>query len=72
MTALTQKGVEKSRLRAKGYGEYCPIDEAHNEVGWEKNRRVEFKIIKTKDGPTGAVLGCENAAKKGVKPDPVP
>jgi OOP family OmpA-OmpF porin len=72
MTALTQKGVEKSRLRAKGYGEYCPIDEQHNEVAWEKNRRVEFKIIKTKDGPTGAVLGCPNALSKGVKPDPVP
>ena len=26
-------------------------------------------IVKTKDGPTGVELGCENAAKHGVLPD---
>ncbi len=44
----------------------------HNEEAWEQNRRVEFKIVKTKDGPTGVELGCENAKKHGVSPDPVP
>ena len=44
----------------------------HNEAAWEKNRRVEFKIVKTKDGPTGVELGCKNASSKGVKSDPVP
>jgi len=72
MRALIARGVDKSRLRAKGYGEYCPIDQGHNEAAWEQNRRVEFKIVKTKDGPTGVELGCENATKHGVKPDPVP
>jgi OOP family OmpA-OmpF porin len=72
MRALLQRGVEKTRLRAKGYGEYCPIDEGHNEAAWEKNRRVEFKIVKTKDGPTGVELGCENATKHHVAPDPIP
>jgi hypothetical protein len=70
--ALVEKGVEKSRVRSKGFGEYCPIDPGHNETAWEKNRRVEFKIVKTKDGPTGAQLGCDNAASHGVKPDPIP
>ena len=37
-----------------------------------QNRRVEFKIVKTKDGPTGVELGCANATEHGVSPDPVP
>ena len=72
MAALTQRGVDRKTLRAKGYGEYCPEDPAHNEQAWETNRRVEFKIVKTKDGPTGVELGCANASAHGVKPDPVP
>ena len=72
MNALIQRQVPKDVLRSKGYGEYCPEDPDHNEEAWEKNRRVEFKIVKTKDGPTGVELGCSNAASKGVKPDPAP
>lgn len=70
--ALVQRGVDKGRLRSKGYGEYCPEDPGHNEAAWEKNRRVEFKIVKTDKGPTGVELGCPLAAQKGVSPDPVP
>jgi OOP family OmpA-OmpF porin len=76
--ALEQRGVEKNRIRSKGFGEYCALDTPegaatiHNEAQWEKNRRVEFKIVKTKDGPTGVVLGCSNAASHGVKSDAVP
>jgi hypothetical protein len=72
MNALIQRRVAKDHLRSKGYGEFCPEDPGHNEEAWEKNRRVEFKIVKTKDGPTGVELGCANASSKGVKPDPVP
>jgi OmpA-OmpF porin, OOP family len=72
MAALVARKVDKSKLRAKGYGEYCPEDPGHNEEAWEKNRRVEFKIVKTKDGPTNVELGCQAAAIKGVKPDPIP
>ncbi len=70
--ALITRGLERSRLRSKGYGEFCPIDEGHNETAWEQNRRVEFKIVKTADGPTGVELGCANAVHHGVSPDPVP
>ena len=59
-------------MRSAGYGERCPVDPGHGATAWEKNRRVEFKIVKTKDGPTGVVLGCKNADSKGVKSDPVP
>jgi OOP family OmpA-OmpF porin len=78
MNAMIAKGIDKSRLRAKGFGEYCALDTPegaatlHTEEAWEKNRRVEFKIVKTKDGPTGVELGCKNASSKGVKSDPVP
>jgi outer membrane protein OmpA-like peptidoglycan-associated protein len=72
LAALVQRGVAREKVRSKGYGEYCPEDTGHNETAWEKNRRVEFKIVKTKDGPTGVELGCPNAASHGVRPAPVP
>jgi OmpA-OmpF porin, OOP family len=48
---LADKGVEKERLRAKGYGEKKPIDPGHNEDAWSKNRRVEFIILKRANQP---------------------
>jgi outer membrane protein OmpA-like peptidoglycan-associated protein len=69
--ALVSRGIDHSRLRSKGYGEYCPLDSGHNEKAWEQNRRVEFKILKTVDGPTGVELGCPNAVQHFVSPDPV-
>ncbi|MBX3188396.1 MAG: OmpA family protein [Labilithrix sp.] len=72
MIALVARSVDKSRLRSKGYGYYCPRVERHDEEAWAKNRRVEFVIVKKTDGPTGAPLGCANATARGVSPDPVP
>jgi OOP family OmpA-OmpF porin len=70
--AILKRGVPAAKVRSKGYGEYCPEDPEHNEEAWEKNRRVEFKIVKTQDGPTGVELGCANATSHGVSPDPIP
>jgi OmpA-OmpF porin, OOP family len=56
--ALGQRGVDLKRLRSAGYGERCPIDPAHNASAWDKNRRVEFKIIRTDAGPTGVEVAC--------------
>ncbi len=39
-------------------GERCPVDPKHNASAWEKNRRVEFKIIETDAGPTGVEVTC--------------
>lgn len=72
VNALVARNVGRSRLRAKGYGFYCPRDEGHDEEAWSKNRRVELVIVKTTEGSTGAPLGCANAAVHGVRPDPVP
>ncbi|MBW2627076.1 MAG: OmpA family protein [Deltaproteobacteria bacterium] len=58
MNALIERGVIKSRLRSGGYGERCPVDPKHTARAWEKNRRVEFKIIETDAGPTGVEVTC--------------
>lgn len=63
--ALVERGVEPGRLRSEGYGEYCPIDPSHTPVAWEKNRRVEFKIVETEDGPTGVEVACKRARRRG-------
>ncbi|MGB5365353.1 MAG: OmpA family protein [Polyangiales bacterium] len=58
MNALIERGVLKQRLRSGGYGERCPVDPKHNAKAWERNRRVEFKIIETDAGPTGVEVTC--------------
>lgn len=40
--ALIAEGVSPARITVVSYGEDTPIDEAHNETAWAKNRRVEF------------------------------
>jgi outer membrane protein OmpA-like peptidoglycan-associated protein len=72
MNALIARHVEARRVRAKGYGFYCPVLDEHNEEAWKENRRVEFKILK--GGPNGEPpqLGCANATAHGVSPDPIP
>jgi outer membrane protein OmpA-like peptidoglycan-associated protein len=62
LEALVQRGVLRHRMRSGGYGERCPIDPAHNETAWEKNRRVEFKIIATDQGPTNVEVVCPAGA----------
>ena len=48
---LRDRGVEKSRITAKGYGESKPVNECTNgvkcsEEAHQLNRRTEFTIIK--------------------------
>lgn len=49
---LISKGIDKSRLEVKGYGETVPVapntneDGSDNPEGREKNRRTEFKVLK--------------------------
>jgi OOP family OmpA-OmpF porin len=66
--AMVQRGVERPRLVSQGYGEYCPVDNGHSPRAWDKNRRVEFKVVKTEDGVTGVDRGCDIARAKGVLP----
>jgi outer membrane protein OmpA-like peptidoglycan-associated protein len=59
--ALVQRNVPRDRLRSAGYGELCPVNPAHNRAAYEENRRVEFKVIETDEGPTGARVACDAA-----------
>src|SRR5262249_32517822 len=43
---LTGKGIAAQRLQAKGYGQDKPIADNKNKAGQQKNRRVEFLILK--------------------------
>lgn len=40
--ALIAEGVSPSRINIISYGEENPIDPAHTEAAWAKNRRAEF------------------------------
>jgi len=68
MAALMQRGIAAKRLVSQGYGEYCPVDKASNPAAWDKNRRVEFKVVKTDEGMTGVARGCDEARAKGITP----
>ncbi len=70
--ALIQRGIDAKRLIHQGYGEFCPVDDASNPQAWEKNRRVEFKIVKTDTGVTGVSRGCDRARSKGIFPAQAP
>ncbi len=72
MDAMQKRGISPKRLVSQGYGEFCPLDTGSNPVAWEKNRRVEFKVVVTDEGSTGVARGCEAARNKGVVPPPVP
>lgn len=41
---LIELGIPADRLAAAGYGEYRPIDDRDDEIGWRRNRRIEFKL----------------------------
>lgn len=40
--ALTENGIQASRLKSSGVGPYCPVESNHTEEGKAKNRRVEL------------------------------
>lgn len=69
--ALVKRGVDAKKLRGKGYGEFCPEDTGDTPDAHEKNRRVQFAILKVKGKKTDMKLGCDAAVKAGVKPDPI-
>lgn len=45
-TYLISKGIDQSRVSAKGYGPNLPIADNANDAGKAKNRRTSLKVIK--------------------------
>ena len=49
---LENLGVEKSRMSTVSYGKERPVDPAHTEEAWEKNRRDHFVVtLKNEKAP---------------------
>jgi outer membrane protein OmpA-like peptidoglycan-associated protein len=70
--ALVKRKVDVRRMHAQGYGNFCPLDTGDSEPSREKNRRVEFKIMRVVGVETGVTLGCEGAAQHGITTGGVP
>jgi peptidoglycan-associated lipoprotein len=43
---LASLGVKPERLSTVSYGSELPVDPAHNEAAWSKNRRVYLRVSK--------------------------
>ena len=48
---LVARGIDPSRLEAKGYGESAPVDSNETPEGRELNRRVEMKMLEGGSAP---------------------
>jgi peptidoglycan-associated lipoprotein len=42
--SLRSHGIAASAVSTVSYGEELPVDPAHNEAAWAKNRRAHFKV----------------------------
>lgn len=45
MDYLNSLGVANDRMGVVSYGEEIPLDPAHNEAAWSRNRRAHFKLL---------------------------
>ena len=41
---LVAQGIAPHRLAAAGFGEFQPLDDREDEIGYRRNRRIEFKL----------------------------
>jgi outer membrane protein OmpA-like peptidoglycan-associated protein len=71
MKALVSRGIDPKRLRAMGYGSFCPIDAGATAEAFDKNRRVEFKIVINGGKTTDVALVCEEARRNGITSPPL-
>jgi len=58
VVALQERDVDPARLRSAGYGERCPEIPGHSAEARTANRRVELKVVRDADGPTGVEIAC--------------
>ena len=42
---LTDRGIAEDRITVRSRGEEQPLDSAHTEEAWERNRRSEFRVV---------------------------
>jgi peptidoglycan-associated lipoprotein len=56
---LVQRGIDASRIETASLGETAPIDPAHNEEAWSKNRRDEFVVTAGRETLSSHIQGCQ-------------
>lgn len=69
---LSDKGIDKKRLAAKGWGEEKPIDSNDTDEGRQNNRRVEFHILELGGKPVEAGAPLKVEEKKSLPAPPPP
>jgi outer membrane protein OmpA-like peptidoglycan-associated protein/Flp pilus assembly protein TadD len=65
--ALIARGVDEKLLRARGYGEYCPLDDGDDPAALQRNRRVGF-AVSAGGRVSGAEGSCAERMQKWLKP----
>lgn len=55
---LLRKGIEGARLETASLGETAPVDPAHTEEAWARNRRAEFTVVAGRETLASHVAGC--------------
>ncbi|WP_462248002.1 OmpA family protein [Ekhidna sp.] len=45
---LLEKGIQRNRLTYKGYADTLPLTGNDSEIGRKSNRRIEFRVLRTK------------------------
>jgi OmpA-OmpF porin, OOP family len=66
MDYLISKGIESRRLRAKGFGESKPIATNATALGRAKNRRVDFRLIKSEIETPARTVPAEKKDEGGA------
>jgi outer membrane protein OmpA-like peptidoglycan-associated protein len=59
---LIEKGIDKNKLFAKGYGEVKPIQSNETEEGRAMNRRIEFMILDTDNDEESKYINAKDSS----------
>ncbi|MFL5729773.1 MAG: OmpA family protein [Cytophagaceae bacterium] len=59
---LIEKGIDKNKLFAKGYGETKPITSNETEEGRHDNRRTEFMILDTENDENSRYISVKDSS----------
>ncbi|NRD47175.1 OmpA family protein [Corallococcus exiguus] len=71
---LTKKGIDRKRLTSQGFGFDRPIATNDTALGRAKNRRVDFKLVKSEleSGPKETIVPHGQPPPPGTEPVPGP